>query len=643
MAVVSFPLIFLPFFSPSEKKVSYKNEINELAHAILKKNDLKIPCEKVLTNLQPIQIVSLLQKSVDDFDTEELRKNLKELDPSFNSFLEDVSTKVSPSLKTAHSQTKTRESWENSFPFRFIRNFVETFTSSFNLFDSHEPPARIYEKHVLLQIYFRMFQIPFALGLLLKPLFTTVWKVYLATTLVFSAGVSAIYLCNRYLKPFPDQMSFCEKIDQIVASEYPNGFSLGINHEMAQLLENLNAPKSIPTLIEGVTRIGKSSLALQLHFMIKEKNENLPQSLKDEKKPAKVVLINAEKLVADTKTPFGDKISTIERELNAIKDKYRVIVFVDEVQAAAQSESSFGVMKQFLRLSGVDIIAMTTCRERESKLKAMDVANAFESPFNLISFTEWNPFQVKAHLIEIANREGKDVPFDSIAIQTAMDLTRNSSNSAWHHEASKLLRSAINRVRNNLERYTPVNFAEKQWELQSLNFSEVQRANELNKELNDLKIQHEEIKQQLNFLRKMQNLWRACEDQLIAIHQLASQDGKNSTLEKPYLYFSICSTILKKFLDAELKAIEKLTGKSLKVDGDLIRRIYYTLSKEEQAALKKIIDAWKKKENHLQNFETPAYRALLEHEWRGVSCKEGLFKDYNKFKEAFECLLCEKL
>jgi FtsZ-binding cell division protein ZapB len=677
-AYTLYPTCFGQIWPSSEVKPKnysdQKDDIKKLVEAILSSgSDLQDKCAKILENCKPIKVVELMESVIrsPDFNLEQLKDRLKKLDENFEGDVNEyVKEAYFPYSKAPLKPMQSSLMRESSAIFRFIENFITTFATAFNFFNDDDGPTSIYEKQVLLQIYFRFFQIPLTIAVILQPMLGVAWKVYLATGVIFFAGLAAIQLYVRYLKPLPTTLRYCEDIDALIATSHPDGFGEP-SQEMGNLLKHLHfsphSSKRDPLHIQGVSGIGKTTLAYWLHSMIKHQHPALPEALRDQQKPSKVVLLNLERFM-DPKIPFNTILDSVEKDLKGLRDKCQLVVFVDEVGAVQGPPDRMRCLKSFLRLDGVQMIAMTTVRGWQQGIVYQDIDKAFERPFNRMNLDkEWDKKRLENFLWEILFDEAEDLPWDESAIKSTMLLTENLNERAQHAEAAKLLRKAIVFARGS---YVP--------QPKELDIKKTKLINELDELFKNCKknwpndskedrIKRETLQKQIDEIQKKQNEWRerfrstrevyklwlSSKEQLIQIHKsvlgrTTHQIKLDEDLEKRYLFASICERVLKTKADNAIKILEKEEQVNLTVNDQMVKSAYEkpsrdigpSLTEGEHNILKPIV----KRMKEAASYES-GYSSLLKQEWNDL-CKKfntpNAFKEFEDFESAVECRLCLK-
>ncbi len=637
-----------------------KNELENFAKAIIDNNpgNIKSRCTN-LNIFKPINIVESMQSIMGSLDIEQMKKKLKELalDEDFTSVVEHARKMGLPPQKISQNASTIHSTYGNSFPFIFVENFINIFTASFNFFTPDEPPPSLYDARVFLEIYMIFFQIPRSIAWLLKPVIETTVKVYVVTSIVFVVGLAAVCAYLKWLKPFPARPFFCEDIGNLARQKYPNGILGSLREEMKTVLARLNYSPACtdrdPLMIDGKSGVGKSTLAYLLHLMIENNDPDLPDSFQG----AKVVYINMQEMMAETnyKIPFGAKMKCIIDNLKALKGDRRLIVIVDEVQAVANDPRCYGQTQEFFRLSEMDMIAITTSKEREAKIQQKDISQAFERPFNIMHFRDWMKSRVEALLSRLAYNEADDVPFDKTAIEKAMDLTRNSPSTAWYPEAAKLLRSAINEVRTNFTIFIPRDLQKSKDELEtSQNYRGINYPNSASdddkaiKNLVDkikyMENEREKVVKEVHCARMLFQLYAESKNKLIQAHHQVF-DSKTPTLdvdlERQYLFNLLCTRVFKSMADKEIKNLETNKKMKLTVNGSLVEKIYICtrLTAEELQTVESLVPKFA----NTSQTDNSGYSSLVNQTWTNIpdEKKSGFLKNVEGFQYALECLVCD--
>ncbi len=544
---------------------------------------IRICCEIPAEKLQNF-FTDSIPKLIDALDLIQLKKSTNQIDVSRH-----ASEKFKGNLPPfqATERTKIQDTSKNYWLFGFISNFFDAFITSFNFFDGSEPPTTIYEKHVLIQIYYRFFQIPLAIACLLQPIFINAWKVYAATIGVLGLASIAID-CYKFLRPFPSVIPHCENIEEIIAKEFPGPIT-GLDKEMGELLASLNSKasnlkkktvKKKNIMLVAGTGSGKTTLIYKLHQMIKK--GQVPAPLKNKR----IVVINGGEMMAKNCVNFGDKIKEISYKLKGFEKN--AIVFIDEIQAFASNSACFEKIKEFIRTPEIQFITATTIKGVEN-VKKSDFDHSFRRSFHYIPFAVWDNQQVKTILEEIAFNETDDILFEDEAINKTIELSNSYLNDLPQPgKAIKLLDLAINSCRTNYDLYQPQELTILQMELRRLqhawarnfphnNSADEERMKTLSQIIAGLVEEQSHYLKKSHFLQTLIIIKNKLKEQTIKDGVLLSNSLNkiqvNESIQKRYLFnYFYLLPILKKIIDEKMN---ELKGKmDLKVDGDFVQKIF---------------------------------------------------------------------
>lgn len=532
--------------------------------------------------------ISRMPQMIDAIDFKLMQAALPKINAgehAFNSLIDPSKPPKEPPSNAVYIQPT--EPWL----FRFFATFIDTFITAFNFFDGSEPPTSIYEKHVLIQIYFRFFQIPFAVAIALQPMLLVAWKVYLVTAIVLGLAASGIYTYMK-LRPFPKVIPHCEDLDEVIAKEFGGKEIRGLDYEMGNLLQALNkGPNSSnkkPYLFHAKTGNGKTTLICKFHQMLK--NNTVPVPLRDKK----VVLIQGGELMAKCSMGFGDKIKEIRAKLKGFENE--AIVCVDEFQAIASKPDCFESMKKFMRTPGIQFVAITTT-EGLNAIKKVDVDHSFLRPFNTSKFKEWEDCQVKSLLEEIAYYDAEDIDFEDGAIDKVLELTnQNLKDLSQPGKAVKFLDFVINTCRTNYELYIPENLNNKKMELEGLQFkwqrnypSNTPAAKEaiqvLSAEVNSLEKEQKERLEKAKYVQSLIKIKNKLRNELLKnAYEMSKiyvdKSHVSEELQKKYLFYSCyLFPALKKLTDNKVQSLQETMD--LRVDKQFVEKIFKEYKESE--------------------------------------------------------------
>lgn len=467
--------------------------------------------------------------------------------------------------------------------FRFFATLFNTFATAFNFFDESDNPPSIYEKQVLIQIYYRFFQIPYMLALVVQPLILVAWKTYLIVMAVLAGASAIIYIYLKLLYPFPDMKFLCEDIDFLMAREFPHGLIQGLDREADALIQSLNRPSRFshmdPVMILGETGNGKTTLFFKLHQMIKA--GTVPASLKKKK----VVLIYGGKLMAgNTTSSFADKIKHIEKKLAGYQN---VIICIDEIHAVAAQSDCFERLKEFMRRPDFQFIAATT-KEGFKTICEADRDYSFRRPLNYIRMEKWESAEVHALLKEKILLEAPDAYITAEAVEKIIELTdAHQKEAAQPAKAVHLLESVLSawRTHYGLEEPNLKNEKAALRNIQANNFNafpfgappqlEEQR---LTIEIERAEAAHREKADKAARFHDLLNEQAICKKEMLKVGaELAAAHGAKKQLaeklQKQYLSLLIRMGYLAKQVESQSLELEQ-KGVSIKIDGKFVEKVF---------------------------------------------------------------------
>lgn len=373
-----------------------------------------------LANLKPEERDAYFQKSLPQFieslDIKTLNAMIRAKIASFTTAAEHAAKDATFASHIIAAQSFEQKPVESSMLFRFFFNLVDTFASAINFYDESNPPSSIYEKQVLIMIYYRFFQIPFALSLLLQPIMLVAWKAYLVSMAILAAISALIYVHLKWFRPFPVIIPSCEINKDLVKREYQKPIN-ELEDETESLISYLNRSTTRPVMVLGETGSGKTTL---LHKLQQRINAGIvPPALRNKK----IVTIHGGTLMAKSRgAGFGDRLNQIKYALSGFEKQ--TIIHIDECQAVAKNEECFEDLKRFIRTFGLQCVTSTTWKAFKEVIIPADRDRSFRRSFgpNYIFMEKWEAAQVESILGEMA-LDAPDVYFTDDALKRIVELT----------------------------------------------------------------------------------------------------------------------------------------------------------------------------------------------------------------------------
>ena len=337
-----------------------------------------------------------------------------------------------------HHSTKKCWLWQ---PVSFLKNLCETFFDAFSFFDQSDPPASIYEKNQVISIYIKFLTIPYLIANTLHCFFNSLFKAYFVASAIILAAWCAVNIFDRYLKPIPDEIPFCENLQHSLNKIEcaPGNF---LSSEIDRLISFTSQPeKCKPLLIVNESGAGKTTLVKTLlHKMQTESSLKL--------KDKRVFVLHSGSFTAKSNMGISDKLKVIKNKL-AGKQK-NVVLFIDEIQAFLAPPSNFELLKEFIRGLEVKVIAATTDHFFK-EIKELDKDGSFLRSIEKFSLQSWDDERLEVQLKEIIWQKAGDLIIKDCAVEKIIDTAGAQSDYAKHAFAIDLLHKVIEA---NRRRYT---------------------------------------------------------------------------------------------------------------------------------------------------------------------------------------------
>lgn len=445
-----------------EQPVSLPLPIQDLVNGPLVREEWQTAFYQYCRQISLDQLTDLLNQHlfplIEHYDLEGLKQSCQIPDVALHAFQQEIEVPIA----SADQLFNTNKSAQSSCsPLYFFHNFMEHLLSALNFFDSKDPPANTHEKHAVIQIYYRFFQIPFAIAFILQPLLIIAWKVYLVTLAILGGISLGLYVYKRWLRPFPQNIPCSQDIEEIVAKKFVSPIR-GLDEEVAELsLRFSSQSEKKPIMIVAPTRAGKTTLFYKLYQKIKQ--GEVCEALKGKR----LVFLQGSDIVVKSNASFGNKINDIRAKIRGFEKE--VIVCVDEVQAIAKNAVCLASMKEFLRTPGIQFVTITTPESFREVVTAFDKDSSFSETFQYMTIRPWQKEQVMSLVEERIYNTAADILFENDAIDAIIELTKDQSSDRYQlNKAFQLLELVINANRANLE-YSPIEgLAEKKMELEGL-------------------------------------------------------------------------------------------------------------------------------------------------------------------------------
>lgn len=161
--------------------------------------------------------------------------------------------------------------WKRTRPLilYFIPNLINIFLGAFNFLDSRKRYTTLWEKHLILEIVYKFFVIPYCLITILQPIFVITAKVYLVAALIIVAVGVLISVYQRWFRPLPDEIVNCTNLDKQMEAGLIDP-KVGQFEELHRLIASLRVNANV--LLIGLSGEGKTALFEHLIQLKHEKS-----------------------------------------------------------------------------------------------------------------------------------------------------------------------------------------------------------------------------------------------------------------------------------------------------------------------------------------------------------------------------------
>jgi hypothetical protein len=318
--------------------------------------------------------------------------------------------------------------WKKCRPIvlHMIPNLINIFLGAFNFLDAHKKFTTLWEKHLLLEIIYKFFIIPYCLIKILQPVFVVTAKVYLVSALVI-VGTGILVSCyQRWFRPLPNQIVNCSNLDE----QMEKGLiapKVGQEKELNELMEALDRDIEPHALLIGNSGDGKTAL---LHHFIQRKREGkVPDKLKN----VTVFEVDCGLIVSSYSYGHSEVINQIKEQTEGYNGD--ILFFFDEFCSIATNAAAFQAFKKrFLDdQPHTKFVAAITFKEWE-QIATLDKDGSFlrrVTPIMVPSIDKENLSEEKERLEKqnrmmirnIVNRVAKDIPFSDEAITAISEIS----------------------------------------------------------------------------------------------------------------------------------------------------------------------------------------------------------------------------
>lgn len=369
--------------------------------------------QKTMAVLVDIVSVDILTKVVSD----KQRKS----DNPFTNIVELACENATECPEPSDTTLKGRlcQEWKRFRPIiiYFIPNLINIFLGAFNFLDSHKKFTTLWEKHLLLEIVYKFFVIPYCLIQVLQPFLVVTAKVYLVTALIIMTTGVLISCYQRWFRPLPDEIVNCVNLDKQAELGHLDP-KVGQAEEMDRLIAALEAHDSV--LLLGLSGEGKTTL---IHHFIQLKREGkLPKQLQE----LRVYEADCGLMISSVNFGHSELINQTKDQIDGHEDK--VLLFFDDFYQIATNKAAFlAFKKRFLedKPRCKCILAMTfkeweEIKKAESKL---DIDYSFRRRVHRLKIASSTDEQIRKMIKNYHLHFAPDVPVAEEAIEAIVELS----------------------------------------------------------------------------------------------------------------------------------------------------------------------------------------------------------------------------
>jgi hypothetical protein len=328
----------------------------------------------------------------------------------------------------------------------FIPNLINIFLGAFNFLDSHKKLTTLWEKHLLLEIVYKFFIIPYCLIQILQPMFVVTAKVYLVAALVIVALGILVSCYQRWFRPIPDEIAGCTNLDKQMERGVIEP-KVGQVNDMACLIAALEMHDSIVIL----GRSGEGKTALVHHFTQLKHEGKLPKKFQG------LTIYEADCGLMVSSASFGHSeiINQIKDQIAGYEDK--LLLFFDDFYQIANNKAAFlAFKKRFLQdQPRCKSILALTFKEWE-EIQQIDLDCSFRRKIFRMEISPSTDVQIRQVLKNFQFHFAQDVPITEEAIQAVVEISTRKDylpDIGSVAKAEEIFKTAIGRCRATYHHY----------------------------------------------------------------------------------------------------------------------------------------------------------------------------------------------
>lgn len=295
----------------------------------------------------------------------------------------------------------------------FIPNLINLFLGAFNFLDVRKRYTTLWEKHLLLEIVYKLFIIPYVIYKILEPFVDVTVKVYLLTAAIIASVGILISIYQRWLRPVPDEIVNCTNLDKQVESGVIEP-KVGQAAELKELIAALEADSHV--LLVG--RSGEGKTALVHHLLRMKHHKKLPEKIQ------KLAMFEVDCGMMISSVSFGHS-----ELINQTKDQNEgfendILLFFDEFfQIASNKEAFKAFKKRFLEDKPQTKFVATATLKEYKEIQKLDMDGSFRRRVVPILIDSSSNEQNLLVIRELVSRTAKDILVTEKAIEAVIDRT----------------------------------------------------------------------------------------------------------------------------------------------------------------------------------------------------------------------------
>ena len=296
----------------------------------------------------------------------------------------------------------------------FIPNMIDLFLGAFNFLDMRKKYTTLWEKHLLLEIVYKFFVVPYFIYKILQPFIKEAAKVYIATALVIVAIGIMVSIYERWLRPLPDEIVNCTNLDKLMEDGVIE-HKVGQSKEIAQLIAALQIDANV--LLIGHSGEGKTSL---VHHLIELKHAGeLPEDLKD----IAMFDVDCGMLISSVTYGYSELITQIKEQCEGFDGK--ILLHFDQFYEIASNAEAFQAFKKrFLEDKPHPKIIVSLSFDEFKEIQKLDIDGSFRRrvvPILVESSDDEQNFLIARQLVHCA---ATDIPVIEEAIEEVVKLSK---------------------------------------------------------------------------------------------------------------------------------------------------------------------------------------------------------------------------